>query len=347
MGSFSLVVNLPYKHLILRFLESLLMMKKYGLLLFKVLVSVSVIVWIIHSFGLEKIISTLSKADYRYVLLGIIVFVISIFLGSIQWFLMLKNRGGKTPFSKALKLYFTGMFFNNFILGTVAGDSFKVASLHLSSGESRAGFGATFLDRFAGLSALSVYAVIGGAYLISTKSVGGEELLPALTALSLFIAILISVFLVLFIPAIHNLIIATLNKLPDFSFKKKISGVINAVVINLGKKEDLKMVISVALISLIIQAMRISVHIFAAMALGLFTVSTAPYFFIIVPITALIMMIPLPFGVKESIAGVLFAAAGFSIDGATIMEFLSTIIGITGSMAGMYFFISEKWVKEN
>jgi uncharacterized protein (TIRG00374 family) len=321
------------------------MVKKFGFLVLKILVSLSVIGWIIHSFGLGKIIDTLAKADYRFVGLGITVFVISIFLGSIQWYLMLKNRGGKTRFSKALKLYFTGMFFNNFIFGTVAGDSFKVASLHLSSGESKAGFGATFLDRFAGLTALSVYAVVGGGYLLSTKSAGGSELLPALTALSLFVAILAGLFLLLFIPPIHKLIFTVLDKLPPFSFKDKIRGIIDAVVIDLRKPEDKFMVFTVAIISLVIQAMRISVHIFAAMALGLFTLATAPYFFIIVPITALIMLVPLPFGVKESIAGALFAAAGFTIDGATIMEFLATIIGITGSMAGMYFFISEKWLK--
>ncbi len=88
--------------------------------------------------------------------------------------------------------------------------------------------------------------------------------------------------------------------------------------------------------------LRIIVHIFCAAALGVLTVENYHYFFIFVPIVAMLMTIPFPFGVKESIGGTLFALAGFVPSAAWVMEMLASIVGLTAALPGALFFVTHR-----
>ncbi|HEX2958900.1 MAG TPA: lysylphosphatidylglycerol synthase domain-containing protein [Chitinispirillaceae bacterium] len=88
-------------------------------------------------------------------------FLLSGWLGVIQWIILLKNRGIPLKFWNAFRLYFVGLFFNNFIMGGIVGDAVKIASIKSQRGRGMAGLAATFLDRFAGLWAMCGFAVAG------------------------------------------------------------------------------------------------------------------------------------------------------------------------------------------
>jgi hypothetical protein len=105
------------------------------------------------------------------------------------------------------------------------------------------------------------------------------------------------------------------------------------------------MLLKIFALSFLIQGLRISTHIFCAAAIGIFTFNTIHYYFVIIPITAILMMVPLPFGVIPTIAGAIFFAAGFSADTATVMEFLAAIAGIIGSLAGAVFLFIDRKTK--
>ena len=74
------------------------------------------------------------------------------------------------------------------------------------------------------------------------------------------------------------------------------------------------------------------------------SVSNFQYFFIFVPIIAMLMTIPLPFGIREAAGGALFTLAGFPMDAAFVMGFLASIVGLLASMVGGIFFVTEKIV---
>ena len=61
----------------------------------------------------------------------------------LQWLLLLRNKGIVMGFGRAFTLYFVGMFFNNFLLGTVAGDAVKVALIKSGNESGSAGLAAT------------------------------------------------------------------------------------------------------------------------------------------------------------------------------------------------------------
>jgi hypothetical protein len=58
------------------------------------------------------------------------------------------------------------------------------------------------------------------------------------------------------------------------------------------------------------------------------------FFFIFIPLIALFMIIPLPFGIRETIGGSLFSLTGIPVQSAFIMQFMATFIGVIGSLWG-------------
>jgi hypothetical protein len=102
---------------------------------------------------------------------------------------------------------------------------------------------------------------------------------------------------------------------------------------------DRHVILPVALLSVVIQLLRIGGNITCAAALGLLTPANVHYFFIFVPMLAMLMIVPLPFGVREGVGGALFMFAGFEPQAAFIMGFLTSIVGIIVSLPGGFLFI--------
>jgi glycosyltransferase 2 family protein len=304
----------------------------------KFTVTAAILVFIVWKLGWQQIVHTLIQARWDWLVLALGVFLVSGWLGVIQWMIILRNRGIKISFTRAFSLYFIGLFFNNFALGIVTGDAVKVAYLKMSSGTGKPGFAATFLDRFAGLWAMLAFAVFGSALLIKQKAIESRSMTLAIIALFVtficfggFLAVLIS----------RNLQVVVFKAIDALPLPKKES-LRKIVDETLIESHDRHIILPVALLSSIVQLMRIFVHIFCAASLGLLTTANFHYFFIFVPMLAMLMIVPLPFGIREGVGGTLFALAGFQVHAAIVMGFLATIVGIVGSLLGGILFLSEK-----
>jgi hypothetical protein len=105
---------------------------------------------------------------------------------------------------------------------------------------------------------------------------------------------------------------------------------------------DMHILLPVGVLSTVVQFMRIGVHILCAGALGLLSAANIHYFFIFVPILAMMMVVPLPFGIRESVGGTLFAFAGFQVHAAIVMGFLATLVGSVASLVGGILFVMNK-----
>jgi hypothetical protein len=127
-----------------------------------------------------------------------------------------------------------------------------------------------------------------------------------------------------------------------FLRKFKVKEIISEMLI---EAHDYKLLAAVAALASLTQFLRIGVHVLTAAALGLLSAENFQYFFIFVPIIAMLMTIPLPFGVREAFGGALFALAGFPSEAAFIMGFLATLIGIAVSSLGGVFFVTGKIYK--
>ena len=256
----------------------------------------------------------------------------------VQWRVLLKNRGIPLSFGRAFRLYFVGMFFNNFIMGGIVGDAVKIASIKSRDGKGMAGLAATFLDRFAGLWAMSGFAVSGSLVLLHKGSLSNGKIGTA--ALALFVTFIMFAGIMIFLvnKPIQNFFFKLSDSLSILR-KVRVRDVVSEMLI---EAHDINVLAKVAVLSAVIQFFRIGVHILVAASLGLLSASNFQYFFIFVPIIAMLMTIPLPFGVRETAGGALFTLAGFPIDAAFIMGFLASLIGLAASFLGGLFFITDR-----
>ncbi|MFP4416310.1 MAG: lysylphosphatidylglycerol synthase transmembrane domain-containing protein [Chitinispirillaceae bacterium] len=317
------------------------MSKKIGITILKAAVTVSIIAFIIHRLGWRHIVSAIAKADMVWLFAALGLFILSGVLGVQQWRILLANKGIQLTYRRAFVLYYVGMFFNNFMFGMVAGDAVKVALIRSNSGNIKGGFAATFLDRFAGLWAMMGFAIFGSIILLNRGMINESRLATAFIAL--IVAFVGFTIICAFIVSqrLQRLSFRLLDMLP-IPAKERIRGIIKEVILEV---HDRHLLVPVALLSTLIQLMRIVVHILCAAALGLLTMANFQYFFIFVPFMAVLMLIPLPFGIKESIGGSLFILAGFSPDSPEqplVMEFLASLIGIAASLIGGVFFVTRK-----
>lgn len=314
----------------------------------KLLITIGVIYWIIQKFGWEQITSTISSANPVWILTGVLLFVVSILLGALQWRSLLLSRGISLPVRKTISVYFTGIFFNNFMLGMVAGDSYKVAHLHFNNQKAESSFAATFFDRIAGLLVISLFAMAGGLYLFITGSLttaqldASMSLKGALLATFLFSLLLIGFFLLFLSKRLQGLCIKATRILPEGNFRSRVQSVFQELFIDRHDAVERKTFLTVLFYSFWIQLLRVTVHVTAALSLGVFRLETLHYFFIFVPIVAIFTIIPLPMGIKETIGGTLFSSVGYSSESAFVMQFLATLIGIGGSLFGGITFVLDK-----
>lgn len=315
---------------------------KYLVTLLKYAITFFIISWIINKYGWKEIVEKVSQAQIGWLLGGSFLFFLSIIFGAKQWQIILKNKNILLPYSKAFKIYFMGIFFNNFIFGMIAGDTFRVTKLHFDKKDGKASFAATILDRLAGLIALSFYAIIGGIIIFAFNLQQNKQFFMVMGALTLFLSIFTSFFLVLLSQRLKKILRNILKGLPNFPMKDVIQNAIEVTFIDRHGKEDKRMMLQVALLSLVIQGLRISVNIFCAQSIGISTITTIHYFCVITAAISLLMIFPMPLGVRETFGGVLFGFAGFSIDASVIMLFLATIVNVSTSLVGGVLFLFEK-----
>jgi len=119
--------------------------------------------------GLRQILGTVAQADPWWLIAALVLFFVSGWLGVLQWQIILRNRELPCRLRGFLAVFYRH-FFNNFALGIIAGDAVKVAYIKIDEGHGKAGFAATFLDRFAGLWVMLGYAVFGSVLLIKQKA---------------------------------------------------------------------------------------------------------------------------------------------------------------------------------
>lgn len=308
----------------------------------KIFVTIAVIGWIIRNYGLQKIFDTIAQSKIEWLIIGLLLNILSYYFGACQYRIILENKGINLSIFKTVKLYFIGMFFNNFVFGAVAGDTYRVTALHLDQKNGKSGFAATFIDRLAGLLTLSFFAIVAGSIILFTNIQENKQLFMAFGVLGLFVSIFVGIFLMVISKTLQTFSKKIINKFPNRKMRSFILDILEEIFINRRGKEERAMLVKIVGYSFLIQTLRITVHLFCAKALGIFTWSSAHYFFVIIPIVALLMLIPFPFGIRETIGGILFGLAGFMEEESVIMEFLATILGVAASLVGAIMFIVEK-----
>src|SRR5436305_10263401 len=131
-------------------------MKKILVTLFQLSVTTAVLYWVYHDPNRRaQMVEAIRNAQYRWVALGILAYVVVEVAAAFRWGVLLKVQKIHLTLPRLAGLFFIGMFYNQFLPGGTGGDIMKSYYLLKETPDKKAGaLLAVVFDRFIGLVAL-------------------------------------------------------------------------------------------------------------------------------------------------------------------------------------------------
>ena len=312
------------------------MIKKVLIQLVKILISIVLIVFLLTKLGLRDVADQFATANFWWIIVGVIAFVLSNILGSLQWYLLMKTQGIEIPLLQAISYYHVGLFFNNFLIGYVGGDAIRIYDISKVSGKSSQAISTVFFDRLIGFVMLTTLALIAA---IAWRNIFHS------TTVIVIIVIIFLCWIISFVVLFNERFAQKIGWIFQFVFPRKIKNKIKEIYSSINSfKHKKKTLNQVLIISVFVQTFRILVHFFAALSVGIH--AQIQYFFIFVPVIALLSSLPISIGgigVRESSGVALFSQVNsFQPQAIVAMEFLAYLIGLLSTLPGGIIFILRK-----
>lgn len=101
----------------------------------------------------------------KYLFIAVIFFLLSVFAAAFRWQYVVSLKNRKLSFGSSLREYFIGMFFNNFLPGSVGGDVARVIGAAEEIGSKEISVSSVIVERLIGLISLVAIGLTGLIFL--------------------------------------------------------------------------------------------------------------------------------------------------------------------------------------
>lgn len=220
-------------------------MKKIFSFALKLLISGILLLYLFYFSGIvdvQEVIKTLEQTRLLIFILVLLICLSNVFITTKRWSFFLPEN---TKYSRLVSLFFIGYFFSTFLPGRIGGDIVKTFYLYRDIGKGGISIASVFMDRYMGLSAITGISLI--AFTGGYSYFKGSEIVW-------FIPIVCSIFL------IASFILWRANW-------GKIKGVSALYAPLMEYKTKKRIIYNGLILSFIIQAISLSLLIFATMIL--------------------------------------------------------------------------------
>lgn len=304
---------------------------------FKVVVSLGLIGFLVWKISPGKIAANLKNVNPYWLVAGAGLFSLSSVLGALQWYILLKESEMRISFLTAVRFYFVGLFFNNFLPANVGGDAFKIFDVSKRGYDPFRVFAITLLDRIFGILGLCAVALAASLILLPRGLIENLYIY-----IGIFGGIILSAVVLAFSRPVTRLVRRLFSGIKLFDLGSRMTIIFN----QLGELRNVRPVMfRVTCLALVVQSLRVSTHIMVGGALGLELSGLVPlYFFVFVPLLGLIMILPISInglGVREGAGILLFAGVSVAGEQALLIEFITYVIMVMVSLAGGIFFLKR------
>ena len=306
-------------------------MKKKLFWILKLCISLGIL-WYVFSrpdISLHKIVEHTKSIELSRLLMAIGLYLVVVFIACIRWQELLKGQGICLSFFKTLELNFIGLFFNAFMPSLTGGDVVKAYYVSKHTDQRLEAATTVLIDRIVGMFALLTIGAVASLYAISEPQIRK----PAISIVVFFL--IITVLCIVFFNK-------SLMRKFSFDVKKErwqkvvvsLKRVYAAFYIYRSKKA---LLVKVFLMSIVIQIMSILINYQIALGLGLDV--SMKYFFLFIPIIAVISAIPITFagwGLGESMYkyffGLVTGACGLAVTMSIIVRLIILILNLFGGI---------------
>ena len=259
---------------------------------------------------------------------------LSNFTACLQWKLLLERQGIHLTYGHLLKLYYVGLFFNNFMPGNVGGDVKKVYDIRMQGGQDSvgAGFTATVFDRLYGLFFVTLFALAMGVLFFAYDDAQRAFLWPSVWIFLGFCAM----FAGLCSKRVGDLCCLVMSKVLPGRIQERVIHMFN----RFRSFRSLKLWIQISLLSFATQSLRILVHYFCGIAVGVML--SISWYFYYIPLVAIVSALPISiggFGPRELLAQSLFAKAGVASLESVVIQLLAYFVSLLLSLFGAFTFL--------
>ena len=295
-------------------------------LLLRLGLSVALLFYLFKKIDVDKMMSILREANFFYLLAALfLVFTIYFFI-LIRWNIVIRYLGIKVSFKSVVRCFLIGSFFNLLLPTSTGGDVVKAIELFRDTSEKTKVVASVLLDRFFGLVALAIVAII--AFILAYKIAYDEFLLVAIGIVSFGTAFGITF---LFNERLYSFVCQIFNKLP--MIKDKMMELHYAIVLIKEKKQAVFLTIGISCFVQILLAIT-----FYLTAKGLHQDVGLIYCIIFVPLICVASSFPSigGLGVRDVSSVYLFSKVGVAAATAASMSLINflfmVIVGLIGAI---------------
>ena len=304
------------------------------LLAAKVVVSLLLFGWLFRRVQWAQIGPALGQADPSWIVAAAAVLLASHLLASYQWSRLLAAAGIELPFWKVAAYYHVGLFFNNFLPANVGGDLARTLDASRTGSTRANALSTVILDRLIGTVAL------GGVALVSTlPAIDRFHLAAAYGGVVAFFVGAVVVLRAMLEPRVLAVLERVLVRVGLARLVPSLDRLSGSLVEFRSRK---RLLLELLCVALVVQIMRIGVHILFARALGLHV--EAAYFFLFVPLLAVIVSLPISLngiGVREGAGILLFGMVGLDRASAFALQFGTYLVAVGVSLIGGLVFLAR------
>ncbi len=293
----------------------------------KLVLSIGLMAFVLSRVPLDRVLDIFRSAHAGWLAGAWLLLVASNVLGAYQWNRLLQAVGLRMPFFKVCAIYHVGLFFNNFLPANIGGDIARV--LDASRGESSraAAFSTVLMDRLIGMVALGGLAVVSTLPLVNRFHLSMIYLL-----MFAFFATAITIMWGVLHPDFLTIVERVLAKVGLKGLKPRLDNVSEHLGVLRVRRA---LMAELTVVALAVQVSRILVHVLVATALGL----SIPlgYFFLFVPLLAVIVSLPISLngiGVREGAGILIFGLIGVTRAEAFTLQFATYLVALAVSLLG-------------
>ena len=307
------------------------MNRKQLLNVLKLVVSIVLLIIIFNTIDLQAFFKVVQNANPLWMLAALCMTILGVFIRAVRWQILLNSIDVRVPIMDLTAIYFIGFLFNNLLPSGLGGDAIRMVELNNYTERGSDAITSVVVDRFLGLSALQLIAII--ALVFSWGAV------PAAVAYFTVLAFVTS--LVLGLLLINRTVYQTLQAkfvpfrlLSEIKLVDKLASSFQSYPMSaLGKAYVVALAFNVSLILM---------NLFIGTALG--AQATLAQYAVFVPITSLVLIIPISFGglgVREETYRQLFGQIGVPGEIAVAISLTVYLLGniITGLIGGTIYFV--------
>ena len=306
--------------------------KKTILLILRIAISVSLIVYLVSTKieSFSDIIEILTSSNKFLLLLSLSTHALGTYITAARWKTLLDTQGVKLSNMTLSSTVLIGSFFNNFLPTSIGGDVFRAYDAskkgNISLGSSAS---VILVERFSGVVSAATYAII--ALFLGFTAIGHQSVIVPII---IFFVVTLILALLIINPSLFRLGKITRK----FRFMRKIADKLSNFYNTLISFKKYKVaLVEVLAFSFLLQFSVILNYWLASIALGIDLNLTA--FIFIVPVVAVIAMLPISIGgigLRENSLVIIMVAMGANNEKAALCSllilFMLIIMGIIGGI---------------